>query len=70
MNKVYKLKRSSHGVKVVSEIAKGHSGEKAVTGSGFGGSFGGAFARFADFWSGSGADAFYINVGFNKVVLS
>ncbi|MBR0070998.1 MAG: hypothetical protein IJP87_01540, partial [Campylobacter sp.] len=69
MNKIFKLKKGSHGVKVVSEIAKSHSGEKAVT-SGFGGSFGGAFARFADFWSGSGADAFYINVGFNKVVLS
>ncbi|MDA3057869.1 hypothetical protein OFN97_04930, partial [Campylobacter sp. VBCF_05 NA6] len=35
MNKVYKLKRSSHGVKVVSEIAKGHSGEKTVR-EGFG----------------------------------
>ncbi|MDA3048015.1 hypothetical protein, partial [Campylobacter sp. JMF_08 NE1] len=35
MNKVYKLKRSSRGVKVVSEIAKGHSGEKTVR-EGFG----------------------------------
>ncbi|MDA3050277.1 hypothetical protein OFO03_07905, partial [Campylobacter sp. JMF_02 ED1] len=38
MNKVYKLKRSSHGVKVVSEIAKGHSGEKTIDErAGFGG---------------------------------
>ncbi|MBQ9292159.1 MAG: hypothetical protein IJ211_02680, partial [Campylobacter sp.] len=65
MNKIFKLKKGSRGLKVVSEIAKSHSGEKAVT-NGFGGSLGGAF--FARFAGGSLANGHGFNLG--KLALS
>ncbi|MBP5779084.1 MAG: hypothetical protein J6W17_03925, partial [Campylobacter sp.] len=62
MNKIFKLKKSSNGLKVVSEIAKSHSGEKVVS-SGFGGSLGAVFAKF-------GRLGMRHDFGFGKIVFS
>ncbi|MBR2157155.1 MAG: hypothetical protein IJ923_03810, partial [Campylobacter sp.] len=64
MNKIFKLKKGSHGLKVVSEIAKSHSGEKVVI-SGFGGVGSAFFARL-----GLGGDTSHGGFSFGKVALS
>ncbi|MBR7047042.1 MAG: hypothetical protein IKI43_01555, partial [Campylobacter sp.] len=62
MNKIFKLKKGSHGLKVVSEIAKSHSGEKAISGGGFGSAF---FARL-----GLGGSTSHGSFSFGKVAMS
>ncbi|MDA3091102.1 hypothetical protein OFO25_07985, partial [Campylobacter sp. CS_ED2] len=65
MNKIFKLKKSASGLKVVSEIAKGHSGERAVVGGGFGSVGSAFFARL-----GLKGDTSHGSFSFGKVALS